>query len=193
LDVPSDELKIINKQMKKIKIALVLFTGLMLSFMGSAQDLKTQISVDFKIRNLGLNVEGVFNNAKMTTNFKSEDISQWALSGSVDVKSINTDNKKRDAHLLKEDYFDADNYPEIVIEATHFKNVSKDNYEVTVNLTIKKTTKTITIPMQIIDGTDSLKLSTYFEINRRDYSVGGSSFVLSNTTKIDVNYILKKE
>nr|WP_321233870.1 YceI family protein [uncultured Psychroserpens sp.] len=179
--------------MKKIKTALVLFTGLMLSFIGNAQDLKTQISVDFKIKNLGINVDGFFKSATITTNFNAKDISQWTLSGSVKVNSISTGNKKRDAHLLEVDYFDANTYPEIVIEANNFKKVSENNYDVTLNLTIKKTTKTITIPMQIIDNDSSLTLKTYFEINRRDYGVGGSSFVLSSIAKINVNHTLKKE
>ena len=179
--------------MKKIKIALVLFTGIMLSFTGIAQELKTQVSVEFKIRNLGINVDGYFGNATVTTNFNSEDVLQWELSGNVKTSSITTGNKKRDAHLLEDDYFDANTYPEIVIEATNFKKVSKNMYDVTIKLTIKKTTKTITIPIEIIDGDDSLILKAYFEINRRDYGVGGSSLVLSNTAKINVNYTLKKE
>lgn len=179
--------------MKKIKIALVLLTGLMLSFTIGAQDLNTQISVDFKIRNLGINVDGTFNNATITTNFNSEDISQWALSGSVKTKSINTGNGKRDKHLREADYFDVNTYPEIVLEAISFKKTSDTNYDVKVNLTIKETTKTVTIPMQIEDTDDRLILKAYFEINRRDYGVGGSSFVLSNTAKITVNYSLKKE
>jgi len=179
--------------MKKIKIALVLFIGFTFSFIGNSQDLKTQISVDFKIRNLGINVDGFFKNATITTNFKAQDISQWTLSGNVKVNSIATGNKKRDEHLLEDDYFNAKTYPEIVIEATNFKKVSENKYDVTVILTIKETTKTIIIPMQIINSDNNLKLNTYFEINRRDYGVGGSSFVLSDTAKINVNYTLKKE
>ncbi|WP_456441979.1 YceI family protein [Psychroserpens sp.] len=174
--------------MKKIKIALILFISLTFSFIGN-----TQVSVDFKIRNLGINVDGFFKNATITTNFNSQDVSQWTLSGSVKVNSITTGNKKRDSHLLEEDYFDVNTYPEINIVATNFKKTSEANYEVTVKLTIKKTTKTIKIPMLISNDKRSLMLKTYFEIDRRDYGVGGSSFVLSDTVKINVNYTLKKE
>ena len=101
--------------MKKIKIALVLFIGFTFSFIGNTQDLKTQVSVDFKIRNLGINVDGLFKNATITTNFNAQDVSQWTLCGSVKVNSITTGNKKRDKHLLEDDYFDANIYPEIVL------------------------------------------------------------------------------
>jgi polyisoprenoid-binding protein YceI len=165
----------------------------MLPSFTNAQDLKTQLSVDFKIRNLGLNVDGFFKTATITSNFKSEDTSQWTLSGSLKVNTINTGNKKRDKHLLEEDYFDANTYPEINIEATNFKKTSEANYKVTVRLTIKKTTKTFQIPMLIANDNRSLILKTYFEIDRRDYDVGGRSFVLSDTVKINVNYTLIKD
>ena len=177
--------------MKKIKI---IYLFLLLSPIVYAQDTNTQISVDFKIRNLGINVDGFFENATITSNFNDEDITQWTLSGSVDVNSINTDIEKRDSHLLEEDYFDAKTYPKIHIEATSFKKTSSEaNYEVTVNLTIKKTTKTIKIPMLIANDKRSLVLKTYFEINRRDFDVGGSSLVMSNTAKINISYTLIKE
>ena len=175
--------------MKKIKIALVLFIGLTFSFIGN-----TQVSVDFKIRNLGINVDGFFKTATITTNFETQDVPQWTLSGSVKVNTITTGNKKRDKHLLEDDYFDANTFPEINIEATNFKKTSAEaNYKVTVRLTIKKTTKTFEIPMLIVNDKRSTILKTYFEIDRRDYGVGGSSFFLSDTVKINVNYTLKKE
>ncbi len=179
--------------MKKIKMTLVLFTGLMLPFISIAQDVKSETSIDFEIRNLGINVDGNFTDASIKTNFTNDDVSQWRLSATVNVNSINTDNNKRDEHLLKADYFDANTYSKITLDTTNFKKISKNKYDVTVNLTIKNTTKTITIPMQIIKEDEGLNLKMAFELNRRDYGVGGRSFILSNTVKIVVNYTFKKD
>ncbi|WP_299333037.1 YceI family protein [uncultured Psychroserpens sp.] len=176
--------------MKKIKITLVLLAGMTLSFSSFAQNSKTIASVDFKIRNLGINVDGRFKQSTITTNFTSPDHTQWSLSGSVETKSIDTDNNKRDKHLKEEDYFDVDAFPKITLKATNFKKVSAQKYDVTAKLTIKETTKTITIPMEIIGDANSFKLRSNFEINRRDYGVGGSSLILSNTVKISVYYVL---
>ena len=176
-----------------MKTILILFSSLLLSFTAFSQKMDTRASVDFKIRNLGINVDGHFDTSTITTNFKSQDVSMWVLSGNVAVNSIDTDNKKRDTHLNSEDYFDSTTYPEITIEATKFKKTSKNNYDVTVSLTIKKTTKSIVIPMEIINDERSLSLKTYFEIDRLDYRVGESSFVMSNTVKINISYTLNKE
>lgn len=176
-----------------MKIVVVLITSMMLSLIGFAQDANTKVSVDFKIRNLGMNVDGQFDKTFIKTNFTSQDLKQWILYGNVGVKSINTDNEKRDLHLKSGDYFDSATYPEIIIEATDFKNTSKNKYDVTVNLTIKRTTKSVTIPMEIINSKDRINLKAYFEINRLDFEVGDSSFVMSNTVKINISYILNKE
>ena len=115
------------------------------------------------------------------------------LFGNVAVNTIDTDNQKRDTHLNSEDYFDSKTYPEIKIEATNFKKTSKHKYDVTVNLTIKKTTQSIEVPMEIINNKDGINLKAYFEINRLNFKVGESSFVMSNTVKINIRYTLKKE
>lgn len=177
---------------QKIKLLLTGIFSLLLCQSGFSQDLKTQISVDFKIKNFGINVDGFFGDVSISNNFSSQDVSEWTLEGIIKVNSIKTGIEKRDQHLLEDDYFDVEAYPEIKLVATNFKKASEETYDVTVDLTIKKTTKRITIPIEIIRSNESMKLKTYFEINRRDYEVGGSSFSMSNTAKITVNYTLIK-
>ncbi|MFT5846961.1 MAG: polyisoprenoid-binding protein YceI [Psychroserpens sp.] len=176
-----------------MKIILVLIASLLITVTGFAQEAKTTVAVDFKIRNLGMNVDGHFDKTSITTNFTYQDITQWVLSGHVVVNTIDTDNEKRDTHLNSDDYFDSTVYPEITIEATNFKKTAENKYDVTLNLTIKKTTKFMTVPMEIINSNNSLNLKAYFEINRLDFEVGESSFVMSNTVKINISYTLKKE
>lgn len=176
-----------------MKIILALLTSFLLSLTVFSQEADAKASVDFKIRNIGINVDGHFNSTSITTDFTSQDISQWVLYGNVAVNSIDTDNQKRDIHLNSEDYFDSKTYPEITIEATNFKKTSTNKYDVTVNLTIKKTTKSITLQMEIINDDDNLSLTSYFEINRLHFEVGESSFVMSNTVKVNISYTLKKD
>ena len=164
----------------------------MSSLLCISQDQIAQISVDFKIRNLGIGVDGHFKRASITTNFTNIDSAQWILYGSLDVSSIDTDNTKRDEHLLKVDFFDFENHPEITLKATTFKKKSETTYDVTVNLTIKGITKTMIIPIEIIGVVNNFKLRSNIEINRRDYDVGGGSLILSNKVKIWIDYSLTK-
>lgn len=175
--------------MKK-KVSLLLFAMVFSSAISIAQNQNTEISVDFKIRNIGINVDGRFNTATITTNFKNKDYQDWVLEGSIPVNTIDTDNKARDKHLLEADYFDAIKYPLITVKSKSFTKVSPQNYEVLVDLKIKDVVKSMVIPVEIIGDTNSFKLRSDFEINRRDFNVGGGSLILSSTVKISVKYNL---
>lgn len=177
--------------MKKLKIIVLLCLGLLFPFNSNSQDQSAQVSVDFKINNFGITVNGTFTKANISPNFKSQDVSQWTLTGNVDVNSITTNNKKRDAHLLEDDYFDAVTFPKITLKSKRFKSVSGDKYDVTVNLTIKGITKTRVIPMTILSASENLEFKSDFEIDRRDFNVGGGSLVMSDTVRISVIYASK--
>ena len=106
------------------KRILLLCIGIICSYsLTIAQSKDTFVSVDFKIRNLGINVDGRFNTASVTMNFESEDYEDWYLEGYVEVNTIDTDNMARDKHLLEPDYFDAEKHPKITIVSKSFKKM----------------------------------------------------------------------
>jgi polyisoprenoid-binding protein YceI len=121
-------------------------------------------SIEFKVRHLGISkVRGIFStfNGEVLTNIdltkiKSAeesnstdltkiDFSKTKITGSVEVNSINTDNKKRDEHLKSEDFFDVIEFPKITFESIEFKNAKKDSIDMIGNLTIKDVTKPIVL------------------------------------------------
>jgi len=179
--------------MKKTKLLLFLLVISLIStnVIFSQNGKTTQTTVDFKIRNLGFNVDGYFKEAKMNVVFNENDLSQSSISGKVAVKSIDTDIEKRDLHLKQEEYFDADNYPNIIFESSKITLKSQNTYNVTGKLTIKNVTKDISIPAKIKTTATGLELSVYFEIDRRDYNVGSGSLALSDTAKITITYLQK--
>ncbi|MCC2593889.1 YceI family protein [Tessaracoccus sp. OS52] len=66
----------------------------------------------------------------------------------ADTSSVNTGNADRDAHLRSADFFDSENYPAITFTSTDVNVIGEDEVEVTGDLTIKDTTKQITIPLE---------------------------------------------
>ena len=44
-----------------------------------------------------------------------EDLRVLEISGYIDVASINTNDKKRDSHLKRSDFFDVENFPKIIL------------------------------------------------------------------------------
>ena len=155
---------------------------ILLSFFGTAQ--KTN-SIDFVIRNLGINVDGHFNTFQINTTFnaKGELVSIY---GKIDVESIKTGIDIRDEHLLEEDYFNEVKFKNITLQSTSIIKNSANNYRVSARLSIKGKTKEIKIPVLVETIGKKKLITSSFEINRHDFDVGGSSFVMSKTVKIQV-------
>jgi polyisoprenoid-binding protein YceI len=151
-----------------------------------------ETSVDFKIKNIGMYVNGTFTEATVSSNFNTKNLEESYINATINVNSINTKNTKRDKHLLKDDFFDVEKYTTIKLVSTKIEKVSENNYKLKAKLTIKKTTKSIVIPLEVVEDDRSITIKSNFSLNRRDYGVGGSSWVLSNTVKIRIIYIAKK-
>ena len=163
-------------------IALVFYTSLCIA--------QERSNIDFVIRNVGINVDGHFNSFSVTTNFDASN-NLKKISGDVKVKSIVTGIESRDEHLLEEDYFNASKYALISLQSIKLEKISSNQYTAIVDLSIKGKTKRITIPLTVELSEFSRKITSEFEINRRDFGVGGSSFVMSKIVKITVVHIEK--
>ena len=173
--------------------------GLVIFFFWSSVGLMAQelvqndaTKITFKIKNIGIYVDGTFTETTVSSNFKSENLEDSYINAIINVNSITTKNVKRDKHLLKGDFFDAASYAILKLESTKIEKISENNYKLTANLTIKKTTKRIEIPLEINENDTSVHIKSNFSLNRRDYNVGGKSWVLSNTVKIQIVYAAKK-
>ncbi|MEP6465258.1 MAG: YceI family protein [Parafilimonas sp.] len=146
-------------------------------------DEKSKIS--FTIKNFGFNTPGSLTGLKGTIKFNPSDLPSSSFNVSVDVNTINTGIDARDNHLKKEEYFDVDKFPTINFVST---NITKDQNGFTVsgNFTIKGVTKPISFPFTAQNQDNGLLLDGSFIINRKDFGVGGSSAVLSNTANINL-------
>jgi polyisoprenoid-binding protein YceI len=142
-------------------------------------------SIDFVIKNLGFNVDGHFNTFTIDTEFDSNE-NLKKITGTIQVKSIKTGIENRDEHLLEEDYFNVEKHKAITLKSTAITKKTIGNYRVKSNVTIKGKKKEITIPVKVEKQSNKFKITSNFEIDRKDFDVGGSSFVMSKTVKISV-------
>ena len=97
----------------------------------------------------------------------------------ADVASIDTRVEARDKHLKSADFFDAAKYPEMTFRSTSLKNVGKDKYSLTGNLTMHGVTKEVTMDLLYrgtIDNPGSKAKTAGFQltgtINRSDFNIG---------------------
>ncbi|MGD1839460.1 MAG: YceI family protein [Thermonemataceae bacterium] len=141
--------------------------------------------VSFKIKNAGFWVDGSFKGLEAVIQFDPKTLKGNILA-SIDASTIDTDNNARDKHLREEDYFHVEKYPKITMKASRFARSKSGNYIGYFSVTIKNTTKEVTVPFTF----DGKTMKGYFTIDRRDFGVGGNSIILSDKAKLDITVTL---
>jgi polyisoprenoid-binding protein YceI len=70
-------------------------------------------TVEFVVRNLWYNVKGRFNVLEGAIVLDEGDVQGSSITATIKANSIDTGNKRRDAHLRSADFLDADKFPDI--------------------------------------------------------------------------------
>jgi polyisoprenoid-binding protein YceI len=96
-----------------------------------------------------------------------------AVSGTITVAagSIDTKNKKRDAHLRSADFFDADNHPSITVSVDGI-TLSGTGAQVTGTLAVRDRTRPVSFDAKVdtADGTE-VWLDAEVQVNRGDFGL----------------------
>jgi len=90
-------------------------------------------------------VRGAFNEFDATARIDGEDLGRSSVSVSIKTGSIDTRNEQRDGHLRSNDFLDIESFPEITFVSTDVVPVGTDVVRVTGDLTIKGTTRPVTV------------------------------------------------
>jgi polyisoprenoid-binding protein YceI len=167
-----------------LSLVLLPFTWL------AAQNLKPidkGSKVHFVIRNFGINTGGDFGGLDGNIQYDPADPTKAVFDVSVEAKSINTDMESRDNHLKKAEFFDVATYPKVKFKSTKVSHTNNPKYLYMYgDLTIKGVSKSVKFPFSVTPHEGGYLFEGDFQINRRDFGVGGNSLSMSN----DVNIIL---
>ena len=105
--------------------------------------------VIFKIKHLVIsNVTGSFKKFDGSIVTPGNDFNNAKVKFTIDVKSIDTNQEQRDAHLQTGDFFSADLYPKIIFESTSFVNEGGSDYKMIGNLTLKGVTRPVELNVE---------------------------------------------
>jgi polyisoprenoid-binding protein YceI len=105
---------------------------------------KSHAKLVFNVSHLMVSeIEGRFKSFDSKITSTKEDFSDAVIELTADVKSINTDDAGRDAHLMKPDFFDAEKYPTLSFKSTSFTKVEGKKYVLTGDLTMHGVTKKV--------------------------------------------------
>lgn len=147
----------------------------------------TKASVSFTIRNAGFTVDGSFGGFAGMLLFDPATPEKGKLSASVETASINTGNGTRDGHLRKAEYFDVATHPRITLTSVSIEQKGGMAYSGIFDLTLKGITRRVTIPFTFTQTGSTGQFTGSFTINRLDYKIGKSNFLMSDEVKLKLN------
>ena len=102
--------------------------------------------VIFKINHLGMSdFYGRFNDISGSITVDPADAAKSKVNVEIKVAGADTHEAKRDEHLKGPDFFNSKQFPKITFESTGITKTGDKTFDVTGNLTVKGTTKPVTL------------------------------------------------
>lgn len=165
--------------MKKLSILLTVLVFTALSI--NAADWKfdsAHTTVGFEVSHMVISsVDGKFKKFEGTVSTDGKNWETADIQFTIYVNSIDTDNEDRDNHLRSDDFFAAEQYPKMMFISKSMEKVGENEYKLVGDLTIRGTTKEITLDVThngtITDpyGNTRAGFSLDGEIDRFDYGI----------------------
>lgn len=164
----------------------------------------THSEISFSVKHLKISkVRGSFKKFEATI-VTAENPTDSTLEASVDVASVDTNQKDRDAHLRTSDFFLAEQFPTMTFTSTSIET-SGDDFSITGDLTLRGVTKTEVLKGEfggiVTDGYGQTKAGATAStvINRHDYGVswnaaleaGGLTLGDDVSINLEVQFVLQ--
>jgi polyisoprenoid-binding protein YceI len=93
-------------------------------------------------------VRGAFKEFTAEAHLDEENVANSSVRVEIQTASIDTGNGQRDEHLRNGDFLEVEAHPTITFVSTNVKQLDEDSYAVTGDLTIKSTTKPVTVTFE---------------------------------------------
>ena len=183
--------------MKKIFLSSFLAASLLSSGLFAKEYVldKTHSDVGFKIKHLQIsNVKGNFKDYDAVIDYDPQSAEFKKLEANIKVSSINTENKNRDEHLQKNDFFKAQQFSQMTFVMKNYQKISNEKGKMNGTLTIAGVSKDIVLDTEIggtaktKDGKEKVGFSLSGQIKRSDFNFApeSSTVTLGDEVNLDI-------
>ncbi len=154
--------------------------------------------VEFSAKHLGMmTVRGHFNEVTATGELYPDQPDRTKFEATINTASNKTNNDQRDKDLRSSNFLEIDKYPMMTFKSTKIEHVGGDRYRVTGDLTIKGTTKPVTLEaVKYGEFNDPMMghrigYAAETKINRKDFGMSfdmmlDGKFIVSNEVQINI-------
>ncbi len=153
-------------------------------------------AVSFKIGSLFGKVDGTLQELSGDIYFSPDDLNGSKFNVSLPVATIDTDNKKRDEHLMNADWFHADKFPKIRFVSERiekFQLEGKTGYIAHGKLEIHGIRHEADLPFTFEPSEAGIAVfEGSLQLNRLNFGVGEDDFKVKDMVDVDVMVVGKK-
>lgn len=194
------------KTLAMLAAAAVILTAGTPATAGDWKEDETHTTIGFVAKHLVVsNVSGKFKDYSVSVKSDKPDFSDAKIEVRIKAASISTENTMRDNHLRGDDFFAAEQFPDLVFVSTLMQHLGGNKYKVTGNLTIRGTTKKIVLDAEfggiVKDpwGNTKAGFSLTGSLNRFDYglkwnnAIEAGGLVVGETIKLACEVELVKK
>jgi polyisoprenoid-binding protein YceI len=151
-------------------------------------------TVEFSVRNLWYTLRGRFRTLEGSMVLDETDMNRSSVLATIKARSIDTGNKRRDAHLQSAEFFDADNFPDIEFRSTRVtRGKDRDAIDLEGQLTVKGRSKTVALAVNEMDrsrsprGEEFVYYSATTELDRFDLGITYRRGIIGRKVKVTIN------
>jgi polyisoprenoid-binding protein YceI len=193
--------------MKKTgKLAIIILSVILIHSHAYADAPEWKLDFDhsgiyFTVNHIFSVVKGHFDKFEGTVIFSPDDLANSRFDFEVEVKSINTNNSKRDRHLNSADFLDSKKFPVMTFKSRAIKLVKDNQYTVEGTLTVKDVSKELSVPFTFLGITDFpfdkksevAGFEARMTIDRLAYNVGSGKYVEMGVVGQEVEVLISIE
>jgi len=185
--------KIGMKKFNKLLLVGILVQNTLNASAQTYQPVDNASSVKFVIQNSGMATDGKFSGLAGNIKFNAADLKGSSFAVSIEANSVNTEIDVRDEALRTAAYLDAKKFPQISLISKQITATGTANtFMVKATVTVKGIHKDISFPFKIVYKEDGILLTGDLKINRRDFTIGEGSLVLSDAITVSLSVFAKK-
>jgi len=151
-------------------------------------------TVEFAVRNLWYNVKGRFNVLEGAIVLDEDDVRRSSVTATIKANSIDTGNKRRDAHLRSADFLDADKFPDIEFKSERIaRGKDRDSLDLDGVLIVKDKRVPIALAVNEMDrsrspkGEEFVYYSATAELDRFACGVSYWRGIIGRKLKVTIN------
>lgn len=144
-------------------------------------------NVEFSVRHMMIStVKGMFQNVEGEVNWDGQNFESASVEARIDSSSVTTFNEMRDNHLLTNDFFNSEQWPDLVFKSNRVEPKGDDEFKLHGELTIRDVTQPVVLDVEFEGlmekdafGNRRAAFSATTDINRKDYGVNWNGAIES--------------